>query len=58
MRTYTLKMSGLSLREAKEIAEAGSTFMWCWEGEDLIAYPREDKHPAIISYEETQENAS
>lgn len=35
MQTYTLKMSGLTLEEAKELAENGSTFMWAKEGDDI-----------------------
>lgn len=51
MQTYTLKMSGLTLEEAKELAENGSTFMWAKEGDDIVAYPSSHEHPAVISKE-------
>jgi len=49
MQTYTLTMSGLTLEEAKEIAENGSSLMWANEGSDLVAYPSSHEHPATIS---------
>lgn len=49
MQTYTLKMSGLLLEEAKDLAENGSTLMWAQEGDDIVAYPSSHEHPAVIS---------
>lgn len=51
MQTYTLKISGLTLEEAKELAENGSAFMWAKEGGDIVAYPSSHEHPAVISKE-------
>lgn len=56
--TYTLTMSGLSREEAREIAENGSTFMWALDGEDMVAYPCSDNHPAIISRNSTVTHAT
>ncbi|MFU2510623.1 hypothetical protein [Pseudoalteromonas sp. ASV78] len=46
---YTLKMTGLSLEEAKEIAERNQSLMWAELGDKLIAYPSSEKYPITIS---------
>ncbi|MBH0066755.1 hypothetical protein [Pseudoalteromonas sp. NZS100] len=46
---YTLKMTGLSLEEAKEIAERDQSLLWAELDDKLIAYPSSEKYPITIS---------
>ena len=49
--TYTLKITGLSFSQAKEIAEHDGELMWSNEDGKTIAYPSADEHPITISFE-------